>query len=138
MAVIGVEWVSVPLRLILGAIFIVHGYPKLFKDFKKVAGWLASEGFKPGAFWAFVLGATEFFGGVAILVGVASRVAAGLLIISMSTALLMGIFKWKKPFTKAPEAGWEFDAIILAGLITLFLLGSGMLSADQLIGWMLG
>ena len=139
MAAIDVNWAPLALRVALGVLFIVHGYPKLFKDFKGTAGFLAGLGFKPGAFWAFVLGASEFFGGIAILVGIFSRIASALLIISMTVAILFNIFKWKKPFTKGAEgAGWEFDLVILAGLIALLLLGSGNWSFDQMIGWMLG
>ena len=138
-----VEWgavilVPVVLRLVLGAEFIVHGYPKLFKDFKGTAGFLAGMGFKPGVFWAFVLGISEFFGGIAILAGFVSRIATGLLIISMIVATLLKIFKWKVPFSKSQDAGWEWDALILMGLIALFLLGSGILSIDAGQGWLWG
>ena len=136
MTAIDASGAPIPLRLLLAAIFLVHGYPKLFKDFKGTAGFLASIGFKPGVFWAFVLGVTEFFGAIAILIGVFSRVVAGMLIISMSIATLTKIFKWKKPFSG--ENGWEFDALIVAALIALFLLGSGTWSIDQAVGWMWG
>ncbi|MBI2668587.1 DoxX family protein [Candidatus Woesearchaeota archaeon] len=138
MVAIDVSWAPIPLRLLLAAIFLVHGYPKLFKDFKGTAGFLAGLGFKPGIFWAFVLGVTEFVGAFALLLGFASRVVAGLLIVSMSVATLLKIFKWKAPFTKQGETGWEFDALIVAALITLFLLGSGTWSIDQAVGWMPG
>ena len=138
-----VEWgavilVPVVLRLVLGAEFIVHGYPKLFKDFKGTAGFLAGMGFKPGVFWAFVLGISEFFGGIAILAGFVSRIAAGLLIISMTVGTLLKIFKWKVPFSKGHDAGWEWEALILMGLIALFLLGSGIWSIDAGQGWLWG
>ncbi len=138
MVALYVEWAPVALRIALGFVFLAHGYPKLFKDFKGTAGFLAGIGFRPGALWALVLGSAEFFGGLALLLGFASRIAAGLLIISMTVATLLKIFVWKVPFTKGSEAGWEFDASLLAGLIAVFLLGSGTLSLDQLIGWMVG
>ena len=133
MAMLSVEWAPLALRLVLGAIFIIHGYPKL-KNFKGTADWLAGIGFKPGAFWAFALGSAEFFGGIAILIGLFSRIGAGLLIVSMLVATYFNIFKWKKKFS----GGYEFDLMILAGLIAIFLLGAGSLSIDQAIGWMLG
>ena len=131
-------WALFAPRVILGAIFIAHGYPKLFKDFQGTAGFLAGLGFIPGRFWALVLGATEFFGGFALLLGFFSRLAAGLLIISMTIATLLKIFKWKVPFTKRKEVGWEWDALILAGLIAIFLLGAGNASLDQTLGWIWG
>ncbi len=131
-------WVPVVLRVVLGIEFLAHGYPKLFKQFKGTADFLAGLGFKPGVFWALVLGVTEFFGGLALLAGFASRVAAGLLIVSMLVATYLKIFKWKVPFAKQNEAGWEWDWLILGGLVALFLLGSGPWSVDQVVGWVWG
>lgn len=132
------EWAAVALRLVLAATFLVHGYPKLFKNFRSTAGFLADLGFKPGVFWALVLGVTEFFGGAVLLLGFATRLASGLLIISMSVATLLKIFKWKTPFTKGQDAGWEWDLVLLGGLVALFLLGAGALSLDSTLGWVLG
>ncbi|MBI4151691.1 DoxX family protein [Candidatus Woesearchaeota archaeon] len=126
------------LRIILSFVFLVHGFPKLFKDLQGTSGFLSSLGFKPGIFWALILGVTEFFGGLALLVGFVSRVAAGALIISMTVATLLKIFKWKTPFTQQQAPGWEFDFVLLGGLIALFLLGSGSISVDQYFGWILG
>ena len=122
---IPLDWAPLVLRIALGAVFIVHGYPKLFKDFKGTAGFLSGIGFKPGVFWALVLGAAEFFGGIAMLIGFLTEIAAGLLTISMTAATLVKIFKWKVPFTKGADAGWEWDLVILAGLIALVILGPG-------------
>lgn len=131
--ILSVDLASLVLRFVLAAIFVVHGYPKL-KNLKGTAEFLGSSGFKPALFWALVLGVTEFFGGIALLLGLLSRVFSGLLIISMAVATLMKIVKWKVPFTKPNgETGWEYDAIILAGLIALFLLGSGGLSLDNVL-----
>lgn len=133
MVMYAILWAPVALRVALGAIFIVHGYPKLFKDFKGTAKFLESISFKPGAFWALVLGVAEFFGGLAILGGIGTRVAAGVLIISMVVATLLKIFKWKTPFTTMQGMGWEFDLLILVGLIALLFLGSGELALNQLV-----
>ena len=137
MPIFNPEIASLALRAVLGIEFAVHGFPKL-KNLKATAGFLASSGFKPGMFWAFILGTTEFVGGLALLAGFASRIAAGFLIISMVVATLLKIFKWKVPFSKGNEAGWEWDFILLGGLIALFLLGSGSYSVDQMMGWMWG
>ena len=128
------EWAVLPLRIIIGIIFIYHGYPKLFKDFKGTKKFVKSIGFIPANFWAFMLAFAEFFGGVAILLGVFTRIAAILIFIVMCVASYFNIFKWKKPF----GGGYEFDLMLLAGLITIFLLGAGNLSIDGIIGWVLG
>src|SRR3989344_509977 len=138
MVVISADWAPLALRIALAAVFIVHGYPKLFKDFQGTSSFLAGLGFKPGMFWALILGVSEFFGGIALLLGAASRVVASLLIISMTVATLIKIFKWKTPFTKNDASGWEFDLLLVAGLVTIFLLGSGNWSIDRVVGWILG
>lgn len=133
MVMYAIPWAPVALRVVLGLIFIVHGYPKLFKDLKGTAQFLESISFKPGAFWALVLGVAEFFGGLAILFGLGTRIVAGVLIISMVVATLVKIVKWKTPFSTMQGMGWEFDLLIVAGLITLLFLGSGEWALNQLI-----
>ena len=129
MAEVLTGWAPVFLRIAIGIIFIVHGYPKLFKDSKGTSKFLKGLGFKPAKFWAFVLGCIEFFGGLAVLVGLFTRIASGLLGIVMVTALYYHTVVWKKKFYK----GYEFDFLILFALIALFLLGSGNLSLDMTI-----
>lgn len=138
MVTISADWAPLALRVVLASVFIAHGYPKLFKDFAGTSGFLSGLGFKPGAFWAVILGFSEFFGGIALLLGAASRVAVSLLIVSMTVATLTKIIKWKMPFTKSDGQSWEFDLLLVASLITLFLLGSGNFSVDQMMGWVFG
>ena len=139
MTLISADWASLALRLVLGITFVVHGYPKL-KDLKGTAGFLGGLGFKPGIFWALILGIAEFVGGLALLAGFATKVAGGALVISMTVATLLKIFKWKTPFTKpGGEAGWEWDLVLLGSLVALFLLGAGnILAVDSVLNWVLG
>ena len=69
MVIISTDWAPLALRIVLGAVFIAHGYPKLFKDFAGTSGFLSGLGFKPAVFWACILGGSEFFGGIALLLG---------------------------------------------------------------------
>ena len=118
------SWAPVFLRIAIGIIFIVHGYPKLNKNLKKTSDLLNSIGFRPGKFWALVLGSVEFFGGLAILAGVFTRTASVLLGIIMIITLYYHTVVWKKKFI----GGYELDFLILFALISLLLLGSGNLS----------
>ncbi|MBS3166140.1 DoxX family protein [Candidatus Woesearchaeota archaeon] len=137
MVTLDTSWASISLRLVLAAILVVHGYPKL-KNFKQTVGFVGSLGFWPAKFWAFMLGIAELLGGIAILVGLFSRIFAGILIIVMCVATYAKVFKWKVPFTKMDAMGWEYDVMILAALIALFLLGSGAYSIDGVMGWIWG
>lgn len=123
------------LRLALAWIFIVHGYPKLFTQSPGIKGFsnnLSNLGVPVPLFFACVVGLAEFFGGIALLVGVATRWAALLLAVNMVVAILK--VTHKKGFTKGPEAGYEFNVIILAGALALLVWGPGILSADWALG----
>ena len=117
-------WAPIFLRIAIGLIFISHGYPKLNKNLKKTSEFLNNIGFRPGKFWALVLGSVEFFGGLAILIGLFTRTASVLLGIIMIIALYHHTVVWKKKFI----GGYELDFLILFALIALLLLGSGNLS----------
>lgn len=112
------------LRVVLGVIFIVHGWPKLFKDNSGFAGFLETLGFKPGIFWAYLVAAVEFFGGVLLVLGFLTQLAAALIALEM----LVVIFKVK--FQKGLADGYEFDLALLAMAVSLMLLGPGAWSLD--------
>lgn len=120
------------LRAAIGILFLPHGWPKL-KNLKQTAGFAASIGFKPGWFWGFMLAFAEFFGALALISGFATRIGAGLLLLSMLVATYHNIFVWKKKFA----GGWELDFILLAALAAVLLIGAGAYSIDGLIGWRL-
>lgn len=112
------------LRVALGVIFIVHGYPKLFRQFNQTSKFFGSIGLKPAKFWVLAVGIVEFFGGIALVLGIFTQVAALFIAINM----LGAIFKvsGKKGFA----GGYEFDLILLAAALALLFLGPGILSFD--------
>lgn len=112
------------LRLILGAVFIVHGYPKLFKNFSETAGFFESIGIRPGKFWVFAVGAVEFFGGIALVLGFATQLAAALLAIDMLVAIA------KVKFRQGFVGGYEFDLTLLVIALSLVLTGPGAYAID--------
>lgn len=112
------------LRVVLGLVFVVHGYPKLFTGFSQTAGWFDSVGIKPGKFWAFVVGAVEFFGGIALIFGFATQIAALLIAINMLVAI------WKVKFRGGFVNGYEFDLLLLAVALSLALTGAGAFAID--------
>ncbi len=117
------------LRLALGAAFIVHGYPKLFKMFAGFAGWLDSIGIKPGKFWALVVGVVEFFGGIAIILGLFTQIAAALIAVNMFVA--MAKVKWgTTKFVESERMGWELDLVYFAASVMLLVSGAGGYALD--------
>lgn len=111
------------LRVVLGALFMAHGYPKLFKNFSGTAGWFDSIGLRPGKFWVLVVGSVEFFGGLALILGIWVEIVGLLLAIQMFVAM------WKVKWGKASltgEGGWELDLIYLATALAIAMMGPGV------------
>lgn len=109
----------------MGLLFIVHGYPKLFKNFSSFAGWLDSIGLKPGKFWALVAGVVEFFGGLLLIIGLWTQVVGLLIAVQMLVAM------WKVKWGKVgltDQGGWELDLIYLVAGLVLALTGGGIYS----------
>ncbi|TSC85226.1 MAG: hypothetical protein G01um101417_93 [Parcubacteria group bacterium Gr01-1014_17] len=71
------------LRIGVGAIFIVTGWLKV-SDLAATVGGFGYIGYGP--FWAYLVSFVELVGGIAVLLGVYTRVAAGLLAIVMLVA----------------------------------------------------
>lgn len=124
------DWAPLILRLVLGGAFIAHGYPKLFKMFAGFAGWLESIGIRPGKFWAAVVGIVEFFGGIALVLGLFTQLVGLLVAIDMVVA--MAKVKWGKvKFIEMERMGWELDLAYLAMALALVFVGSGSYSLDS-------
>ena len=129
----GWEWGLLIARIVLGVVFIAHGYQKLFTiGVDGVFGFLASLGIPLPNFFAWVLSLTEFFGGIVVLLGIFTRYAALGLAIVMVTATLtakatVGLIA--PPMSTIP--GYELDLSLLALSLTLLLAGPGTLSLEK-------
>jgi len=116
------------LRIAVGTLFMVHGYPKLTKARKGTADWLKSMGI-PGAFAAFA-GFAEFFGGLALLVGFLTPLVAVLAALWMLSTTWLAKSKMKKAYV----GGWELDITLVLATLAIALLGPGPVSLDSLLG----
>lgn len=72
------------LRIGVGAIFIFSGYMKV-SDLAGTVAFFGTIGFAP--FWAYLVSFVELFGGIMVLLGVHTRIAAKLLTIIMIVAI---------------------------------------------------
>ena len=112
------------IRIMAGIVFIAHGMPKFydvsggFGFFQSIS--LPSELFLPIAF-------LEVNGGLAILLGVLTRIASLLFIIEMTGAIVFA--KLSKGFV----GGYEFELLLISICITLALVGPGMVSIENYI-----
>lgn len=120
---------SLILRLAVGALFMVHGYPKLgSKQRKEGAAWMKSTGM-PGGMIAFA-GTAEFFGGLALILGILTPIVAVLAALWMLSTTWFARSKLKKKYM----GGWELDVTLLLAALTIAALGSGVFSIDHLLG----
>lgn len=119
------------LRVVTGIVFTAHGAQKLFVyGFKGVSGAFAGMGIPMAHITGPAVGLVEFFGGLALIVGLLTRLAGFGLTVTMLGAIFLvhlsaGFF--------LPN-GYEF-ALTLAGVAaTLAFTGAGRYSADAAIG----
>ena len=103
---------------------MIHGLPKLL-DIPGTQTSFTNMGLPPEL--AVVIGLLEFIGGLAILLGILTRIAAGLLAIDMIGAILQ--VKLSKGFI----GGYELDLLYLAIMISLMITGPGSLSIERSI-----
>lgn len=128
-------WSALALRVPVGVIFTAHGAQKLFGWFggyglEGTAGWMDSIGLSPGMLMAFLAGAAEFFGGLALIIGLLTRPAAA----ALSVAMLVAIFAvhFENGLFMANN-GYEFGLALLAASVSLLFSGAGKLSFDNLL-----
>lgn len=125
--------ISLPLRLVAGVIFTAHGAQKLFAWFggyglEGTGQWMASIGLEPGFLMALLAGSAEFFGGLALLVGLLVRPAAIILSATMLVAIFTVHFQHGLFMS---NNGYEFALALLAMSVSLVISGAGRFSIDQ-------
>ncbi len=116
-------------RVALGAMFLVHGVPKI-KDMKQTMGWVKGTGFPGGAAFAALFSLLEFFGGIALILGVLTQAVAVLFALEMVATMIFAKTKLGKKYV----LGYEMDVAFLVLALVVAMLGPGPLSVDRLIG----
>ncbi len=106
------------LRIGIGIAFIAHGYPKLFMGGAVgLTKGLAAAGIPGGLFAAYLAGIAEFFGGIALALGLFFRPLMVVMAINMLVALIFHL-NLGDPYVKyshALESGILFIALIIIG-----------------------
>lgn len=116
------------LRVVLGITFLMHGLAKVQGGLSNIAGWFQSIGL-PG-FMAYTVGTIELVGGIALILGLGTRIVSALLI----AILLVAIIKVKLAagfLGNGKGAGYELELSLLVISLYLALNGSSFLSLDS-------
>jgi putative oxidoreductase len=128
------------LRLVLGVVFFAHGAQKML-------GWFGGYGFSgtmgfftgtmhiPAPF-AFLAIAAEFFGGIGLILGLLTRIAAFGIAVNMLVAVAMvhSAFGFFMNWTGTQKGeGFEYHLLTLAATVLLMVRGAGAFSIDRAI-----
>lgn len=116
------------LRIAVGTIFMLHGKQKLFGfGFAGVTGAFTQMGVPlPGIMGPFVA-LLEFFGGIALILGLLTRLFALGFAIDMLVAILL--VQMKNGFSH-----YELEFLLCMSSVALVFMGGGEFSVDALLG----
>lgn len=132
------DWTLTLLRLVTGLIFFAHGA-------QKALGWFGGYGFSgtmgffthvmhiPAPF-AFLAICAEFLGGLGLIVGALTRIAAFGISVNMLVAILMvhGRVGFFMDWTGQQKGeGFEYHLLAIAIAIVLMARGAGAFSVDR-------
>ena len=142
------RWAPIPLRLIVGYGFMVHGYAKISKGPERFVDILLAIGVPAPELMAWATIIVELVGGLAILIGafvplVSVPMAAILLVATFTVHLPNGFSSIKLQAVTAAGAqfgqpGYETDLLYIACLAALVVGGSGPFAVDALLAKLRG
>jgi len=135
-------WVPIPIRMILGVGFMVHGWAKWNRGPAAFAELLKQAHVPMPLATAWLVTLLEIFGGLALLMGAFVALVSIPLILSMLGAMFTVNIKFGFSAVntigitpQGPQLGppgYEINLLYIAGLLALILGGAGPLSIDAL------
>jgi putative oxidoreductase len=122
------------LRVGCGIVFVAHGYPKMTgrgKDERAgrrhLAKSIAQLGLPFPSLLAITVGMIEFFGGMLLIIGLRTRLAA------LALALIMLVAAGRNLSQKSFVGSADFPFTLLVAMLALAFLGGGRLGADRIL-----
>lgn len=104
------------LRIVIGVVFIAHGYQKL-QAIDAVAGFFHSIGIMP--LLAYVVSWAEILGGLALILGIMTTAVSYILAVIIIGAIALVKAKY------GLIGGYELELVLFAGAMTIGLSGPG-------------
>ncbi len=118
-------------RVVVGVIFLVHGYQKFAMGLGGTAAFFDSIGVPLPGVAAPLVATLEVAGGIALILGVALPVVGTLLALNMVGATL---FAHLPAGFAVAEGGYEFVLALAAASLAIGFTGGGALALDTLLG----
>lgn len=119
------------LRVVTGLIFAAHGYQKFFQmGIPGVTGFFTQVGAPFPHISAIVVASVELFGGMALILGLFTRLVAIPLAIDMFMAIVLVHFK----NGLTGPMGMELVLVLLSAAVALGIAGPGALAVDTIFG----
>lgn len=124
-------WGILLIRVVVGIAFFMHGQQKLFEmGIGGVTGFFGSLGIPAPGLFAVIVSLVETVGGLALILGILTRIAGLLLTIDMLVAML--VFHAPNGFFVGSN-GIELVLVLGACALGLALTGPGALALDHLL-----
>ena len=121
---------AVILRVFLGVTFFIHGLAKFQGGIANTVGFFESLGF-PG-FSAYVVALIELIGGIALILGIGTRIVSILFVLILAVATVK--VKLAAGFLgNGQMAGYELDLALLVISLYLAATSKSFLSLDNLL-----
>ena len=121
-------------RVIVGIIMVAHGLQKLTGGPANFGQGLSGMGVPLPVLMAYVVTFVELIGGILLIIGLLSRLAALLLTTDLAVAILLVKVNTGLIAPQGSGAGAELDLALIAGLLVILFAGPGKLSLDYALG----
>ncbi|MBM3600467.1 MAG: DoxX family protein [Alphaproteobacteria bacterium] len=120
-------------RIVAGGFLAPHGYPKLFVAGRaeQTAGFFSKVGLEPALQLVYLVGVTEFVGGILIALGLLTRPAA------IGAAILLAVAAFKVHLANGffwTTGGLEYPLMWCLIMVAIAIKGGGAYSIDRRIG----
>ncbi len=127
----------VVVRVIVGFMMFAHGVDKLSggaAGISEFGEFLSSAGLPAGLLLAWFVTLLELVGGAMLVLGLLSRVIAGLMTVELLVAITL-VTGARGLLSGEQGVGFERDLAYIAGFLVVLLLGPGRPSLDHLVGF---